>query len=145
MYDWNKRINIWLRYEAPGRPPSISEGVHTGTSSLTLYERLTVGRDASVWRGRWTREELPLVEVVVKISDLDRRFAERTIKQEAEIYSSRLGTVQGKVVPWFYGFYTGETQAEVPVACILLENWDNPMFDLTLAASHPDWPDWKHR
>lgn len=58
------------------------------------------------------------MEVALKWVTGQKRIAR--LRQEAVFYETKLGTVQGVVVPRYYGYFTAEVEG-AKVACIVLE------------------------
>ncbi|KAH9858231.1 hypothetical protein C2E23DRAFT_880870 [Lenzites betulinus] len=101
--------------EAEPRTFSCAPLILTYDGAHCIYRGFMFQRD-----GKSSESDQP-VDVALKWVSGEERVAR--LAQEAEIYETQLGAVQGVAVPKYYGFFTGEVES-AKVACIILE-WCN--------------------
>jgi hypothetical protein len=82
----------------------------------------------------------PDVIAKVAVNDAGAEAWVLRLEEEARLYCNELRHLQGRVVPRFFGFYTGTRQREfsrwdvAPAACMILEDCGDSLVDETLRA-----------
>jgi len=110
------------------KPHPSSPHRHTTDFGISLQDIISDGNQFQVYRGAVDIPGSPNVIVKMAVNDDGAEAWVLRLEEEARMYCNELKRLQGRIVPKFFGFYTGKRErffprlATAPMACMILED-----------------------
>ncbi|KII85341.1 hypothetical protein PLICRDRAFT_178430 [Plicaturopsis crispa FD-325 SS-3] len=110
----------------------------TTVATATVQSSISITNHSKVYRAMMANQAVVLkFSVPNKLDRFDKRSS-LDIEDEARAYRGKLQTLQGTVVPRFFGYFKAETQLKREIGCLVLEDCGERVGGSFLALPHAD-------